>query len=205
MALTEEQLKQIAKNTKTTQVFLKSLYSNLWRTHGKDKVDVDFLFFHLKKIKELEYTVKEYCDEHFIKIDPNEEAAKENKVPKTKAEIQESLHAELNRRVANNMRVKYGISKPVWNKIIRYEKIMTAKLKVIVPEFAEKMVLGQVNLDTEEAVNLFLRYEKNWKEFCRVEIINKYPGSDKSGKTRDNILNLFAERVSSIIDKSSKQ
>lgn len=199
MALTEEQLKHFAKNTSTTQAVMKSLYSHLWRAHGKDKVDIDFLGKHLKHMKSLEYSIKEYTEEcfHLDDFKPKQKAM-------TKQEIQDQLHKELNEKVHDNERIKLGYNKRQWAEIKRYEKMMMDYLVVAVPKFSELMIMQSITADDEASVELFTNMENKWKDFCRKHIINRYPGSDKNGKVRDNILNLFASKVSSLLGKQRK-
>jgi hypothetical protein len=210
MALTIKQLNDFARNTKFTQKTIQDLYKYL-RDSNQDKViDIDFLGKAVKimvdnglnNYQELVEMLKQNKVTEPIDGGSSIESLGKPKKPQmSKEEIQDQLHKDMNNKVHNNERIKLGYSKRRWAEIQRFEKMMVDYLQVAVPKFAEEMVVQQLTADDDKAVELFLNMEKKWKDFCRKHIINRYPGSDKNGKVRDNILNLFANKVSSFLGR----
>jgi hypothetical protein len=203
MALKIKELNDFAKTIGWTQANIKYLYIALSYVHPANKLTIDFLSKHIKGVMSYSDTVRTTKEilESYIEDGLHKHDFEPKKPQMSKEEIQDQLHKDMNAKVHDNERIKLGYSKRQWAEIKRFEKIMVDYLQIAVPKFAEEMVVQQLTADDDKAVELFLNMEKKWKDFCRKHIINRYPGSDKNGKVRDNILKLFADKVSSFLGR----
>lgn len=195
MALKIKELQEFARNTKFTYKVVKEVYDYLVDSIRKENVNIDILSgVILQMVQNNLNNVAEY--EQYTRRDIKEES----NIPElTPEEAKELIHEQMNERVKSNVRIKLGYSKSSWNKVMRYEKMMKDYLGKALPEYLSQMIAQSIKLEDDEAAELFLKFEEKWKTFCRSNIINRYPGSEKQGNTREQILNLFAERVRSIL------
>lgn len=195
MALKIKELQEFARNTKFTYKVVKEVYDYLVDSIRKENVNIDILSGVILQMAQNNLNnVDEY--EQYTRRDIKEES----NIPElTPEEAKELIHKQMNERVKSNVRIKLGYSKSSWNKVMRYEKMMKDYLGKALPEYLSQMIAQSIKLEDDEAAELFLKFEEKWKTFCRNNIINRYPGSEKQGNTREQILNLFAERVRSIL------
>lgn len=200
MALTIKQLNEFAKNTSFTQKAIKEIYDYLVKEHTAQSVNIEHVAFVVRNMNENGFTnLTEWINWNIEKNKPK---------PLTKEEVQENLRQELNKRTAENERIKRGYSRADWKKIITCETEMKGVLGKLLPEFMSELVVKEVKPEDEASVKIFEKYEIFWKNFCRRNIINKYPGSKeghKASELRGNILNLFAVKVNEMIGRVNQE
>lgn len=201
MALKITEIRSFAKNTKFTYKTVKEVYDLICTRVKKELIDIDMLSKHVKMMidnnLETVNDLENYIDTKLAEL--------EGKQKLTPEEAKDKVHQEMNDYVKNLSRIKLGYDKRTWKKIVFYEDLMKKKLSELIPKFVSEMAIKGLSEDDQEVVELFDLFEKNWKDWARKNVINKYPGSERSDKPlRHRILALFSDKVEQLISKNKQ-
>jgi len=110
----------------------------------------------------------------------------------------EKRRLELNATVADNQRIKLGLSRKDWRRYKKFHQVYVKKIEALLTQYTADLVSYSVDPEGDVAVMLFDRYNFKWKMFIKPHI-NKLGLHDSKGRTK--ILAEFETQINKMIAK----
>jgi len=115
-------------------------------------------------------------------------------------EQKEARRLELNAIVANNQRIKLGLSKKNWKKLKIFQAEYKKKISNTMADFYTDIATLGLNLDGDGTTDVFDRFNSNWKRWAHWRV-NTLGLHNKEGK--EEIVNKFEEFVDKNLNEAA--
>lgn len=113
----------------------------------------------------------------------------------------ETKRVELNQALANNERMKLGLSRKNWKRYKKWHALYTSKLHELTGEFMSKLLENGLEIGADGSELIFHYCETKWKFYIKP-LMHKL--KLHNSKERVKVLNKFTEIVEDLLNKDNE-